>query len=108
VTEGELNHLSNLSHLLLASTDIVVANHFGSFFIFALNGFSFIEDHALVADNAPLCGVDIDNLELDLLGTELSGKAIALLNGAESLLEVRYEDILGDVATNSFNGISER
>jgi len=61
----------------------------------------------LVADDAPLWGVDIDNLEFDGLSSELCGEAVSLSYGTVSLLEVGHEDILSDVSADSLDGVAE-
>ena len=107
MTEGELDHLSDLGHLLPASTDIIIANLLSGLLILTLNRLTFVEDQSLVADDAPLWGVDIDNLEFDRLSSELGGEAVSLSYGTVSLLEVGYQDILSDVATDSLDGVGE-
>lgn len=76
-------------------------------FILTLNWLTFVEDQSLVADDAPLWGVDIDNLEFDGLSSELGGEAVSLSYGTVGLLEVGHEDILSDVSADSLDGVAE-
>ena len=47
VTEGQLNHFTNLCELLAHATNIVIADVFGLFFIVTVDGITFVEERGL-------------------------------------------------------------
>jgi hypothetical protein len=108
VTEGELDHLTNLSHLLTAATDIVVADTIELFLILSLNGLSLVEKHGVGRDNAVFAGVNLDHLELNSLEATAYKEGISLTNGTVAVLEVGDEIGLSEVSGNSLDGIIDR
>ncbi|KAI6751077.1 hypothetical protein HG530_013991 [Fusarium avenaceum] len=68
MSERKLDHLSNLSHLLSASTDVIVANLVEVVLLLvSLNGFALAVDDGILCDDTILRGVDLDNLEFYLV-----------------------------------------
>jgi len=113
MSERKLNHFSNLSHLLISSTDIVVTNLLSSLFVVTLNGFSFVKELGVIGDNASLVDSTLvlngNDLEFDGLEVVFRyDEAISNADGSEVLLEVRNQVGLSNVSTESFNSVTER
>jgi hypothetical protein len=67
MSERKLNHLSNLGHLLSASTNVVVANLVEVVLLLvALNGLTLAVNDSILCNNTVLWGIDLDDLELYL------------------------------------------
>ena len=47
MAEGQLDHFTDLSHLLLAATDVVVADEFSLVFVSSLDGLTLVEKSGL-------------------------------------------------------------
>ena len=107
MSEGQLNHLTNLCHLLAAATNVIVANLLGIVLVVSVDGFSLIEQSSGGSDNAILARVHIHDLELDGAETSSHHEGVALLDGAVAVLEVRDEVSLGEVSSDSFDRVSE-
>ncbi|KAI6757217.1 hypothetical protein HG531_003042 [Fusarium graminearum] len=67
MSERKLNHLSDLGHLLSASTNIVVTDLVEVVLLLvALNGLTLAMNDSILCDDTVLWGVDLDDLELYL------------------------------------------
>lgn len=66
MTEGQLNHLSDLSHLLSASTNVIISNFVQvRFFVFSLERIAIAVDDGFLCYNAVLCWIDLNYFEFD-------------------------------------------
>ena len=108
MTQGELDHFTNLGELLAHATNIVIADIFSLLFIVTVDGVTFVEKCGLGGDNAVLGRVHVDNLELDGAEATTHDEGIALLDGAVAVLEVGDKVGLRDVARDAFYRVSKR
>lgn len=66
MAQRQLNELTDLSHLLAAATNVVVADICEiAFLIFTLDGLALGVNDSVLGDNAVLGRVGLDDLELD-------------------------------------------
>jgi hypothetical protein len=98
VSKRQFHHLPNLGHLLAASTNIIVPNFVQiSFLILPLDWIALGVDDGILRDDAVLCWVGFDHLELDRPHTTANEERIALADWAigfeEVGLQVDFEDI---------------
>ena len=107
MSEGELNHLSNLCHLFSASSDIIVADVIEFFLVLAINGFSLGVEHGGGCDDTKLFGFCGNDFELYRFEVAADDEEITLLDWSVSVFEVGYEVGFGEVTTDSFDGVSE-
>ena len=107
MSEGQLNHLSDLGHLLAAASNIVVSDTIGSFFVFSADGLTFVEQGGVGADDTVLRRVNLDNLELNGLESTSDNESVVLLDGTVAVLEVGDQVSLGDVSSKSFDRVGE-
>ena len=106
--ERELNHLTNLGHLLTAATNVIVADAIEFFFVFALDWFTLVKDHRVGADDAKFSWISFDNLELNRLHTLSYEESVALLDRSVAIFKVGDEVSLCQVAGNTFDAVFER
>jgi len=103
----QLNHLTNLGELFPHSTNVVISNVFGLFFVISVDGITLVEKCCLRGDDTVLRGLDIDNLELDGAEATTNNESVSLLNRTIAVLEVGDEIGLGDVSSDAFDRVSE-
>lgn len=107
--QGQLDKLTDLSHLLSAATNIIVADLVEiALLIFALNGLAFGMNNGVLSNNGVLWWVDFDNLELDLPHAATSSEGIALAHWSICFTEVWGEEDFEEVAGNAFDSIRNR
>jgi hypothetical protein len=91
--QGQLNKLTNLSHLLPAATDIVVANLVKvALLVLTLYRLTFAVDDGILGNDAELRRVHLNNLELNLPHTTASCEGIALANRPVGFPEIRSKE----------------
>ena len=78
MTERKLDHLTDLTHLLLAATDVIVTDIVGALLIFALDRLTLAMNGGIRSNDAVLSGVDGDHLELDRAETTADEEEITL------------------------------
>lgn len=106
VAQRKLNHLADLSHLLAATTNVVVADLVEVVLLLvALNGLALAVDDGILGDNAVLGGIDLDHLELDLSHTAADDEEVALADGAVGLTEVGGEENVEEGASDALDGV---
>jgi hypothetical protein len=75
MSERKFDHLSDLSHLLSASTNVIVTNLVEVVLLLvSLNGLALAVDDGILCDDTILRGVDLDNLEFYLSHTTTNDK----------------------------------
>ncbi len=108
VTEGQLNHLTNLGHLLSAAADIVVANLVEVVLLLvALDRLALAVDDGILGDNAVLWRIHLHHLELDLPHAATDDEEIALPDGSVGLTEVWGKVDIEERAGDTLDGIGD-
>lgn len=109
MTKRQLDQLTDLSHLLAATTNVVIANLVKvTLLILALNGLALAVDDCVLGNDAILRGVDLDNLKFNLTHTTTYGKQVTLANWAVGLTEVGGEEDVEDGSGQTLNSIGNR
>jgi hypothetical protein len=108
MTERELNHFTNLCHLLSASTDIVVSNVVHLFLVLTLDGITFTVNDRIGSDNTVGSWIRFYDLEFHRVHGRADQKEITLLDGTVGFEEVGLEVDVKEVSRHAFNGIIER
>jgi predicted membrane chloride channel (bestrophin family) len=91
--QRQLDQLTDLSHLLAAAADIIVADLVKvSFLILALYGLTLAVDYGILGNDAELRWVYLNDLELDLAHTTAGCERIALTHGPVSFPEVGSQE----------------
>ena len=108
MTQRQLHHFSNLCHLFIATTNIVISWTVKLFLRLSLDWFTFIEDKCLVGDGTVLTWLNSNDLELNwFIHSSFHLEAITFSDRTESILKVRNDKSLSDVAGDTFNCVSE-
>lgn len=105
VTKGQLDHFANLSHLLAAATNVVVADVVHLLLVFALDGVAFAMNHRIGSHDTVGRRVCFDHFELHRVHRLAHQKEISLLDGAVSFQEVGLEVDIKEVAAHTFNRV---
>jgi hypothetical protein len=108
VPERELDHFSDLRHLLAAAADVVVPDVVHLLFVLALDGIPLAVDDGVGSDDAVRRRVGLDDLELDGVHRRPDQKEVALLDGTVRLQKVRLEVDVKQVARNALDGVVQR
>ena len=108
MTEGKFYHLTDLCHLVSATTNIIVANTVSILFVFALDGLSLSVDECLVGHSTEVARCYLNHFELNRSEVASNCEAVTFHNRAESLIEVRLNVDLSQVSSQTFNSISKR
>lgn len=109
MSEWELNQLSDLCHLLSASSNIVVTNFVEvPFLVLPVERLAFAVDDCVLCNDAVIRGVELNNLELYLSHTTTHGKKIThpyrSVRLKEVWLEVDFEQRTGETFDGVGNG----
>lgn len=89
MTQGQLNHLTDLSHLLAAAANVVVADLIQIvFLLITLDRLAFAVNDGVLGNDAVLWGVDVDHLELNLAHAAANEEEVALTNRPVGLEEI--------------------
>jgi hypothetical protein len=108
VAEGKLNHLADLSHLLSAATNVIVANFVQVvLLLISLDGLALAMDDGILCNNAILGRIYFDDLELYLPHATTDNKEISLTNRTVGLSEVGSEEDIEQGAGNTLNGVGD-
>ena len=105
MSEGKLDHLSDGSHLLSASTNIIISNVIKLFFILAIDGLSLSIEHGVGCNDSVFFGFSCHNFELYGLEVASDEEKVAFLDGAVSILEIWDEICFGEITSNAFNSV---
>ena len=106
--EWQFDHLSDGSHLLSASSNIIISNIIQLFLIFSVDWLSLCVEHSIRSHNTEFLGLSCDNLELNWLEIASDNEKVSFLDGSVGILEVWNEESFCEVSCNSFNGVLER
>jgi hypothetical protein len=108
MAEGQLNHFSDLGHLLSAATNIVITDFVQVvLFLISLDRFAFAVNDCILGNNAILWRIDLDHLELDLSHTTTNDEQITLADRPVGLTEVGCEKYVEERAGNTLYGIGD-
>jgi hypothetical protein len=106
--ERQLDHFADLSHLLAATTDIIVADLVEVvLLLIALDGLALAVDDGVLSHNAVLRRVDLDDLELDLPHAATHDEEIALPDGPVGFPEVGSEEDIEQGPRDALDGIGD-
>eukprot|EP00760_Papus_ankaliazontas_P010164 PhM_4_TR14214/c0_g1_i1/m.15161 len=105
VTDRELNHLTNLSELLAAATDVVVANFVELLLVLALDGVAFTVDHCVGGNDAVRRGVHFDDFELNGTHASTHQERIALADWTVVVDEVGLQECFKEITCQTFDGV---
>lgn len=109
MTERQLDQFTDLSHLLAATTDIVVTNLVEvTLLILALDGLALAVNNCVLGNNAVLWRVDLHNLKLDLSHTTSYCEQVTLADWSVGLAEVGSEVDIEERTGKTFDGIGNR
>jgi hypothetical protein len=107
VSERQLDHLPNSCHLFPAASDIIIANVVELLLVLSVDGLSLSVKHGGGCDNTELLGFGGNDFELYGFEVAADDEEVALLDGSVGVLEVGDEVGLGEVATDTLDGVSE-
>jgi hypothetical protein len=102
MAKGKLNQLTDETELAAAATNVVVAN-ICFVIIFTWEGVTGTEDFGVIGHLAVFTRLAIHYLEFDRTHSLVNDKCIALSNRAESRREVRFEEMLKEIARQTLN-----
>jgi hypothetical protein len=106
VAQRQLDQFTDLSHLLAATTNIIVANLVEvTLLILSLDGLTLAVNNCVLGNNAVLWGVDLHDLKLDLSHTTSYCEQVTLADWSVCLTEVRSEVDIEEGAGQTLNGI---
>lgn len=108
MAEGKLDHLTDAGHLSCATTNIIITNTIGGFFIFTLDWLSFGVNHGFISDSTEVAWSNLDNLKFNRSKVTTYSEAISLVNWAESITEIRNDVSLSQITSKALNGVSKR
>jgi hypothetical protein len=109
MSQRQLDKLTDLSHLLANTTNVVVADLVEvTLLVLALDGLTFAVDDGVLCDDAKLWGIHLDNLELDLSHATSACEEITLANGSVGLAEVGSEEDVEERASDTLNCVGDR
>mmetsp|Transcript_28442 Transcript_28442/g.80059 ORF Transcript_28442/g.80059 Transcript_28442/m.80059 type:complete len:454 (-) Transcript_28442:148-1509(-) len=108
VTQRELDHFTNLGHLLSATADIVVPHVVHLFFVFALDRLSLAVDDGVRGHDAVRGGVRLHDLEFHGVHGGSHQEEVALLDGTVGLEEVGFEVHVKEVSSHALDGVVQR
>jgi hypothetical protein len=104
MSQWKLNQLTNLRHLLSATTDVIVADLIEvSLFVFALYWLAFAMNHCVLCNDAVRVWVDLNNLELDLSHACSDCKEIALSHRSVGFAKIWGKEDIEEGASEAFD-----
>jgi hypothetical protein len=108
VTKRKFNEFTDLSHLLAATSNVIVADvgQVG-LFVLALDGITLDVYDGILSDNTVLGRVCLHHLELDRTHGSTNKEGVALADRAVSLKEVLTEEAVEQVSGKTFYRIIE-
>ena len=123
MSEEKLWYLLDLGELLADTTDVIITDVVDVlFFLLTLDGFSFVVDDGIGRNDAGGRRVSLDyllidksfpeplneqktNLELDVAHGRIHSEYVSLVKRTVGLHEVRLEEHLEEVSSESFDGV---
>jgi hypothetical protein len=107
MSERKLNHLSDLGHLLSASTNVIITNLVEVvLFLVSLDRLTLAVNNSILCDDTILGRIDLDNLEFYLSHTTADDKQVSLANRSVSFSEVGSEENVEQGTGDTLDGIS--
>jgi hypothetical protein len=108
MSERKLNHLSDLSHLLSTSTNVIIANLVEVvLFLVSLDRLALAVNNGILCDDTILGRIDLNNLEFYLSHTTANDKQVSLANRSVSFSEVGSEENVEQGTGDTLDGISD-
>jgi hypothetical protein len=108
MTERQLDQFTNLSHLLAASTNIIIANLVEvSLLVLSLDGLTLAVNNCVLGNNAVLRRVNLHNLKFDLSHTTSYCEQVTLSDWPVGLTEIGSEVDVEERAGQALDGISD-
>jgi len=109
MSEWKFDQLTDLSHLLSATTNIVVSDIVEvALLVLALDWLTLAVYHRILRHNTELWWIYLDNLEFDLSHTTSACEKVALTNGSVGLAEVWSKEDVEEGASKTFDGVGHR
>mmetsp|Transcript_26025 Transcript_26025/g.29787 ORF Transcript_26025/g.29787 Transcript_26025/m.29787 type:complete len:462 (-) Transcript_26025:596-1981(-) len=105
MSQGQLDHFTNLSHLSSASSNIIISDIIQSIFVFSLDGFSFVEQHGVGSNNTVFSRFGLDNLKFNRSETTSDQEQIALTDRSVGILEIGDQVGAGQISSQAFDGV---
>lgn len=108
MAQRQLDHFTDLSHLLAAATNIVVSNLVEIvLLLIALDGLALAVDDGVLGDNTVFRRVDVDHLEFDLPHAAADEEEVTLADRPVSLEEVGREKDIEKGAGEALDGVGD-
>lgn len=108
MSQRQLDKLTDLCHLLPASTDIIVSDLVEvTLLVFPLNGLALAVDDGILGNDAVFRRINLDNLKLDLSHATTAGEEVALSDGPIRLSEVWCKEHVEERASQAFNSVGD-
>jgi hypothetical protein len=108
MTERQLDQFTDLSHLLAASTNIIVANLVEvALLILSLDGLTLAVNNCVLGNNAVFGRVNLHNLKFDLSHTTSYCEQVTLSDWSVGLAEVGCKVDIEERAGQALDGISD-
>ena len=108
MTQGELDKLTNLRHLLAHAPDVIVTYFVEPLLVLSVDWLALAEDLRVRRNNAVLSGIRLDNLELNSTHPTSREESVALTDGTVGLKEVWLKVHVKQVPANALNRVTER
>ena len=108
MTQGELDKLTNLRHLLAHTPDIVVTYFVKPLLVLSVDGLALAEDLRVRCNDAVLSGIRLDNLELNSTHPTSRKESVAFTDGTVGLKEVWLQVHVKQVTADALNRVTER
>ncbi|KAH3663657.1 hypothetical protein OGAPHI_005058 [Ogataea philodendri] len=106
MSKRQLDQFSNLSHLLSASTNIVVTDLIEVvFFVLSVDRFSLRMYYGVLRNDGVFFRLDFNDLELDLSHTTSNNKVISLTNGSVGVNKIWFQKHIKERSGDSLDGI---
>lgn len=108
MSQGKFDKLTDLSHLLAASSNVVISNLIQvAFFILALDGLAFAVDDSILSNNAKFWWVDFHNLELYLPHASTDCEQVTLADGAVGFAEIWSKEDIKERSSEAFDCVGD-
>src|SRR2546421_13115376 len=105
----QLHQLSDLSHLLLAATNVIVANLIKNVLgILALKWLAFIVNNRILSDYTVLWFFDLNDFELDLPHSTTTCENVTLAYWSIGFAKIGSDEDIEEVASKTFDSVGNR
>mmetsp|Transcript_62640 Transcript_62640/g.175079 ORF Transcript_62640/g.175079 Transcript_62640/m.175079 type:complete len:229 (+) Transcript_62640:1885-2571(+) len=108
MAQRELDHLSDLGHLLSTATNVIVTYVVHLLLVLTFDGVTLAMDDGVGRHDHELAGVHADNLELNRPEAAAHQEEIALAGRPVGLQEVRLQVRVEEVPGDALDGVVER